>query len=63
VAARRESLNVTDDGAQRRARQGTNAGNLAQLLDAHIGASQSIELMFDGENLFLQQAYLLQHIG
>jgi len=62
MTAGRKALNVADDGAKRSARQGTDAGDFAQLLDAHIGASKSVELTLEGEDLLLEQTHFLQHV-
>jgi hypothetical protein len=45
VTAGGKAMDVANDGAQRSTRQSTDAGDLAQLLDAHIGASQRIQLV------------------
>src|SRR5450631_361966 len=63
VTARGKAMDVANDGAQRRTRQRTDAGNLAQLLDAQIGASQRIQLMLDGEDLLLEDCDLLKHLS
>jgi hypothetical protein len=51
---RREALDFTDNGAQRGTRQCTDDGDLTQLVDAHIGASKSVELTLDAEDLLLE---------
>src|SRR5450631_246929 len=63
VTARGKALDVANDGAQRRTRQRTDAGDLAQLLDAHISASQRIQLMLDGEDFLLEDCDLLKHLS
>src|SRR5258708_7034383 len=57
-----KALDITEDGAQRGARQCADAGDLTQLLNAHIGASEGIELMFDAEDLAFERTHFLQHV-
>lgn len=63
MTPRRKALEVADDRSQRGARQCTDAGDLAQLLHAHIGASQGAEFSLDAEDLLLEQPHFLQHLG
>jgi hypothetical protein len=63
VTARGEALDIADHGTQCGAGQCADAGDLAQLLDAYIGASQGVELVFDVKDFLLEQTDFLQHLG
>ena len=63
MTARGEALDIADDCTQRGAGQSADAGDLAQLLDAHISASEGVELLLNVKDLLLKQPDLLQHFG
>ena len=58
-----KALDVAHDGAQRSAGQCTDAGDLTQLLDAHIGAGEGIELALDAEDTLQAELHWYEATG